>query len=64
MTDMGTPQPQDPELDIDLSHYLQVLLRRRWIILSVFIMSVVGAALYVFSARPVYTAASLLLIEK
>ena len=47
-----------------VSHYVQVLLRRRWIILSVFIMSVVGAALYVFSARPVYTAASLLLIEK
>jgi polysaccharide biosynthesis transport protein len=57
-------EPESQELDIDLRHYLQVLSRRRWIILCVFLVTVLSSALYVATARPVYTATSLVLIEK
>ncbi|MDE2292052.1 MAG: hypothetical protein KGL53_08210, partial [Elusimicrobia bacterium] len=50
--------------DIDLTHYLQVLSRRRWIILAVLAVTVLSAALYVSTARPVYQATAMLLIEK
>lgn len=50
--------------DIDLAHLLQVFQRRRWVVLAVFVLSVLSAALYVFTARPVYTAGALVLIEK
>lgn len=59
-------EAQAPETaaDIDLAHLLGVLQRRRWVVLSVFVLTVLSAALHVFTARPVYTAAVLLLIEK
>ncbi|HBL18753.1 MAG: hypothetical protein A2X36_05165 [Elusimicrobia bacterium GWA2_69_24] len=50
--------------EIDLSHYLRVLSRRRWIIISVLLITFLSAALYVYTARPVYSATSLVLIEK
>jgi len=59
-----TTENESPEFDIDLRHYLQVLSRRRWIILSVFAMTTLGSALYVYTARPVYSATALVLIEK
>lgn len=52
------------EADIDLRYYLQVLLRRRWIVLSALVLAVAGAALVVYTATPVYSATALVLIEK
>ncbi|MFA6029289.1 MAG: polysaccharide biosynthesis tyrosine autokinase [Elusimicrobiota bacterium] len=57
-------QPAENAPDIDLASYLQVLVRRRWVVLSAFLVSTLGALLYVFTARPVYSASALLLIEK
>ncbi|MFC1679649.1 polysaccharide biosynthesis tyrosine autokinase [Elusimicrobiota bacterium] len=59
---MAEAEESAPE--IDLTHYLQVLSRRRWIIVSVLVVAVLSAALYVYTARPVYSATTLILIEK
>ncbi|MFH1723110.1 MAG: polysaccharide biosynthesis tyrosine autokinase [Elusimicrobiota bacterium] len=55
---------EEPAPDIDLTRYLQVLSRRRWIIVSVWVIAMLSAALYVFTARPLYSATTLILIEK
>jgi len=52
------------EADIDLRKYLDILLRRRWIILAAAVVCVLSTALYVYTATPVYQAKSMLLIEK
>jgi len=50
--------------ELDFSHYLDVILRRRWIVASAFIIVFVSTALVTFTTRPVYQATSLLVIEK
>ncbi|MBI4424802.1 MAG: polysaccharide biosynthesis tyrosine autokinase [Elusimicrobia bacterium] len=55
---------QDAAPDVDLAQLLQVFQRRRWIVLSVFLVALLSAALHTFTARPIYTASALLLIEK
>ncbi len=63
MTTMPAPENTlDDELD--LSHYLDVLLRRRWLVLCGFTVVFVAALLYAFTARPVYEGSTLLVIEK
>ena len=54
----------DNELDFDLTHYLDLILRRRWVALSVFVSVVIVTALITFNTRPVFQAQSLLVIEK
>jgi capsular exopolysaccharide synthesis family protein len=54
----------DNELEFDLSYYLDLILRRRWIALSVFVSVVIVVALVTFNTRPVFQAQSLLVIEK
>ncbi|MFA6028812.1 MAG: polysaccharide biosynthesis tyrosine autokinase [Elusimicrobiota bacterium] len=50
--------------DIELTHYLEVLLRRRWIVLATFAVVMLSSALYTLTTRPTYRATALLLIEK
>lgn len=50
--------------ELDFSHYLDVVLRRRWIVASTLVIVFVSAFLYTFTARRVYQASSLLVIEK
>lgn len=50
--------------ELNFSHYLDVILRRRWIVAASFGIVFLGTALYVFSTRPVYQASALLVIEK
>jgi len=52
------------EAEIDLGHYLLVLSRRRWIVVAALVVCVLSAALYAFTARPVFRAEALILIEK
>lgn len=52
------------ELEFDLSYYVDLVLRRRWIVLSVFVSVVIATALVTFNTRPVFQAQSLLVIEK
>ncbi|MDO8804784.1 MAG: polysaccharide biosynthesis tyrosine autokinase [Elusimicrobiota bacterium] len=54
----------DNELEFDISYYLELILRRRWIALSVFVSVVIATALVTFNTRPVFQAQSLLVIEK
>lgn len=49
---------------LDFSHYLDVILRRRWIVVAAFTIVFVATALVTFTTRPVYQATSLLIIEK
>lgn len=59
---MTQPQAQEPE--IDFTHYLDVVLRRRWIVLSLLGVVLTATTLVTFTTRPVYQASALLLIEK
>ena len=57
-------EPDSQETELDISSYFEILLRRRWVALAVFLMVVVAAFLYAFTTRPLYQAATLVLIEK
>jgi capsular exopolysaccharide synthesis family protein len=61
---MNQERDDRDEAEIDLGHYLLVLSRRRWIVIAAFVVCVLSAALYAFTARPVYRATALILIEK
>lgn len=50
--------------ELDFTHYLDVILRRRWVVLAAFIIVFVSTALVTFTTRPVYQATSLIVIEK
>lgn len=54
----------DKELEFDLTYYLDLLLRRRWIVLSVWVSVIIVTALITFNTRPVYQAQAMLVIEK
>lgn len=50
--------------ELDFSHYLDVILRRRWVVFSAFTIVFVSTLLYAFTTRPVYQASAMLVIEK
>ncbi|WP_449245538.1 GumC family protein [Desulfobacca acetoxidans] len=47
-----------------LHDYLRIIIRRRWVVLSVFLVLVATTALYSFTATPIYQATVQLLIER
>ena len=59
---MSENQSQDQE--IDLTHYIEVVMRRRWILISALAIVFISTALVTFFTKPVYQASSLLVIEK
>jgi polysaccharide biosynthesis transport protein len=66
----GGQPPQPPTFPLhpsgdgaQLSDYLRVLYKRRWMALSVFFIIVIGDAVVTFTATPVYEATTRLLIE-
>lgn len=50
--------------ELDLSHYVDVILRRRWIVISGFTIVFISTLLYTFTTRPVFQASTMLVIEK
>lgn len=62
MSDPAAEHSQDSELD--LSRYLAILLRRWQVVAALFIITVISTGLKVFTDRPVFTATTLVLIEK
>ena len=54
----------EKELEFDLTYYLDLLLRRRWIVLSVWVSVIIITALVTFNTRPVFQSQALLVIEK
>ncbi|MBI5625241.1 MAG: polysaccharide biosynthesis tyrosine autokinase [Elusimicrobia bacterium] len=57
-------EAQDQEQALDLQGILAALSRRLWTILAVLIAALAGTGVYVFTAKPVYSASALILIEK
>jgi capsular exopolysaccharide synthesis family protein len=55
---------QEQELEFDLSHYVEMFMRRRWIVLSAWLSVIIVTAIVTFNMRPVYQAQALLVIEK
>jgi len=53
---------QDQE--IDFAKYLEMIMRRRWVLISAFAIVFITTALVTFLTRPVFQASSLLVIEK
>lgn len=58
------PEPTPPTDELDLSRYLDVIMRRRWIVAAATVIVFVTTALVTFTTRPVYQASALLVIEK
>ena len=52
------------EKQIDLQDYLQVLLKRRWIVIAFFAIVVLIIAIHTFTATPIYKATARIVIEK
>ena len=52
------------EKTIDLRDYVRVFLKRRWVIITVFTVVVLFAAIKTFTATPVYQATAQIVIEK
>ncbi len=52
------------EETIDLRDYLHVLRKRRWVIISIFMVTVLAVAVHTFTATPIYEASSRIVIEK
>lgn len=59
-----TENNNEKELEFDLTYYVDLLLRRRWIVLSVWVAVIIVTALVTFNMRPVYQSQALLVIEK
>ena len=57
-------QPEFQEKEVDLREYWGVIRRRRWTIITVSLCLLLAAGLWVFTARPMFTAKGTLLIEK
>lgn len=50
--------------ELDFSHYLDVILRRRWVVFTASIIVFFSTLIYTFTTRPIFQASSLLVIEK
>ena len=55
---------ENQQEQIDLRDYFRVLLKRRWLILTVFTLIVLSVAIHTFSADYIYQATSRIVIEK
>jgi len=51
------------EQEIKLSDYLNIVLRFKWIVISIFIVVMVGAYFYISKAPRIYKSVSKVLIE-
>jgi capsular exopolysaccharide synthesis family protein len=58
------PSNEPATQSIDYPHYLNIILRRRWIVLAVWLIVMIFASLYAFITKPVFQGSALLLIEK
>src|SRR6185312_13455513 len=54
----------EQDVELSLSQYLEIVSRRRWIVLLVSTLSFAGAAYYAFYSQPVFRATTVLSIEK
>ena len=57
----GTPEP--PSARVQIEKALDILLRQRWIVISTFVLFVLGAIGYSYSQEPEYDAYSTILVD-
>ena len=55
---------KDREEQIDLRDYLRVIMKRRWTIITVFVVMVITVTIHVYTATPIYEATARLIIDK
>jgi len=71
MTEEALSRPEYPRSSYDtrwgepeLKHYIGILRRRIWVVITTFVIIVTLATVYTFKATPIYQAAAKILIEK
>ncbi|MBI5548656.1 MAG: hypothetical protein HY901_32645, partial [Deltaproteobacteria bacterium] len=65
-TQQNTPPQQAPPMDekpIDIRKYVEMLLKRKWVILLVFVASVSVTAVFTMRQQKIYSASTSLVIE-
>src|SRR2546425_4829523 len=60
---MKNDDTRRPDAEIHLKEYLRLLLKHRWLILAVFIVTAVTGAVWTFMQTPIYQASATVLIE-
>ena len=60
----GPPGPAGGAPMIDPREYLAMVLRRKWLVLAIFVLAAAGSAVYAHLSEDVYTAEAVLLIER
>ena len=55
---------ENREEEIDLRDYLRVIMKRRWLIITIFAVTVVTVTIKAFTATPIYEATTRLIIDK
>ncbi len=55
---------KEREEQIDLRDYLRVIMKRRWTIITVFVVMVITVTIHVYTATPIYEAGARLIIDK
>ncbi|MBW1672752.1 MAG: polysaccharide biosynthesis tyrosine autokinase, partial [Deltaproteobacteria bacterium] len=54
----------DKEEQLDIRDYLRVILKRRWTLITVFVVMVITVSIHAFTATPIFEATTRLVIEK
>jgi capsular exopolysaccharide synthesis family protein len=54
----------EQDVELNLTQYVDIIARRRWIVLLIFVLAVGGAAAYAFLAAPVFRATTVVDIER
>lgn len=57
-------QRQEPVKDVHLSDYINVIVRRKWIVLTYILAVVIATAVFTYTRTPLYKSSSVLRIEK
>src|SRR2546422_3847739 len=60
---MKNDDTRRPDAEIHLKEYLRLLLKHRWLILAVFIVTAVTGTIWTFLQTPIYHASATVLIE-
>ena len=61
---IGSGSEDHGDTDVHLLDYVRVLYKRRWTMVTVFLVIVLAVATYTFTATPIYEASVQILIEK
>jgi len=54
---------REPPPEVHLKDYLRILRKHRWLIIGVFLVTVIGSAMWTFTQTPIYAASATVLIE-